>query len=248
MRKKDGRFIPSLALALVAHAVLFLCFALLVARSPVVTVAPQISLVEVQISGSGGGGGNDTPVARPAPVRKAPVKSIPAPPAPAATPAPIAAAQPLPQAEPAADTQAAPAPQATTGETSHGTGGTGGPGSGSGSGGTGDGSAGASETGPTDGPPASIADIDPVPIRAIAVAYPSSARRLGQEGLVKVQAEIDNDGIVTDGRVSVSSGFGSLDDAALDAVRKARFMPAMKNGRPVASKIIIPIRFHLKQE
>ena len=101
---------------------------------------------------------------------------------------------------------------------------------------------------PGDGPPVSIADIDPVPLRALGVAYPSSARRLGQEGLVKVQADIDKDGMVTEGRVSMSSGFGSLDNAALDAVRKARFMPAMKNGRPVASKIIIPIRFHLKQE
>jgi protein TonB len=62
---------------------------------------------------------------------------------------------------------------------------------------------------------------------------------------VKVETDIDANGAVTACRVAVSSGFGSLDKAALDAVQQARFLPAMKNGKRVALKIVIPIRFQL---
>ena len=119
---------------------------------------------------------------------------------------------------------------------------------GAGSGGTGGSGAGTADTGgPAEvSPVATIADIDPVPIREITAAYPSSAKRLGQEGLVKIQADIDRSGAVVDSRVTRSSGFASLDNAALDAVKNARFLPALKNGRTVEASIIIPIRFRLK--
>jgi protein TonB len=93
-----------------------------------------------------------------------------------------------------------------------------------------------------------MADINPVSMWTIAASYPSSARLLGEEGLVKVETDINANGVVTACRVAVSSGFGSLDNAALDAVQRARFLPAMKNGRPVASKILVPIRFQLAQD
>ena len=128
--------------------------------------------------------------------------------------------------------------------------GTGGPGTGGpGSSGTGGGSvAGTADAGgPAEvSPVATIADIDPVPIREITAAYPTSAKRLGQEGLVKIQADIDTSGTVVDSRVTRSSGFASLDNAALDAVKNTRFLPALKNGRAVEASIIIPIRFRLK--
>jgi protein TonB len=82
----------------------------------------------------------------------------------------------------------------------------------------------------------------------IAASYPSSARLLGEQGLVKVETDINEKGVVIACRVAVSSGFRSLDNAALDAVQQARFLPALKNGRPVASKILVPIRFQLTQE
>jgi protein TonB len=95
--------------------------------------------------------------------------------------------------------------------------------------------------------PATIADIDPVPLQPIAAPYPPRARRLGQQGLVKIRAEIDDQGIVVAAQISVSSGFGDLDNAALDAVKNARFLPAKKNGRSVASIFVKPIRFRLQQ-
>lgn len=74
------------------------------------------------------------------------------------------------------------------------------------------------------------------------------AKRLGQQGLVKIRADIDRNGKVTDCVVARSSGFASLDDAALDAVKNTRFMPAMKNGKPVDSILLVPIRFRLTSE
>jgi protein TonB len=60
---------------------------------------------------------------------------------------------------------------------------------------------------------------------------------------VKVEADINSGGVVIACRVAASSGFEALDNAALDSVQQARFVPAMKNGRPVPSKIVIPISF-----
>jgi len=92
---------------------------------------------------------------------------------------------------------------------------------------------------------ATLADIDAVPLKPIAASYPASARRLGQQGLVKIRADIDAQGSVAADQISVSSGFAALDNAALDAVKNARFLPAMRNGKPVPSTIVIPIRFAL---
>ena len=43
-----------------------------------------------------------------------------------------------------------------------------------------------------------------------------------------------------------SSGFSLLDNAALAAVRKWQFLPAVHNGRTVAAWVEIPVRFTLR--
>jgi protein TonB len=45
--------------------------------------------------------------------------------------------------------------------------------------------------------------------------------------------------------VSRSSGFPRLDNAAVEAVRRWRFKPAMLNGSPVSSTATVPHRFEL---
>ena len=52
------------------------------------------------------------------------------------------------------------------------------------------------------------------------------------------------DGLPKDIRVQRALGMG-LDRKALEAVRRWRFEPAMKNGRPVAVQINIELNFHL---
>jgi len=79
-----------------------------------------------------------------------------------------------------------------------------------------------------------------------APSYPLSARRRGQEGRVILRVEVLPEGGVGDVILEKSSGVASLDQAALDTVRRWRFRPARENGRPVAATVQVPIRFALK--
>lgn len=76
-------------------------------------------------------------------------------------------------------------------------------------------------------------------------AYPPLSRRLGEQGLVVVRVLIDEHGLPVEAAVSVSSGFPRLDDAAVRAVRAARFRPHVIGGRPQPAYALVPIRFDL---
>lgn len=77
--------------------------------------------------------------------------------------------------------------------------------------------------------------------------YPGTARQRGYEGDVLIAAEVRADGRVGSVRVRRSSGYASLDAAALDAVRVWRFEPARRLGIAVAAWVEIPIRFQLTE-
>ena len=87
--------------------------------------------------------------------------------------------------------------------------------------------------------------IPPRPLAEILPTYPMSARRSGFEGVVKVTAMVDASGAVTSADVLATSGHASLDQAALEAVRRAVFAPALQEGKPVPCRIVVPIRFQL---
>ena len=116
-------------------------------------------------------------------------------------------------------------------------------GSGSGANRGGAGSVGAADGGAGDDPNSSAhADYvrNPPPV------YPASARRREQQGTVTVRVLIGADGSVERAEVAESSGFDSLDDAALDTVRSRwRFVPARHGGLAVESWVLVPIRFAL---
>ncbi len=76
--------------------------------------------------------------------------------------------------------------------------------------------------------------------------YPELARKRGQEGRVLLSADIDEKGELTELRVDKSSGFSLLDEAALKAVRRWRFKPALRAGMPVKGTALIPIEFLLR--
>lgn len=75
--------------------------------------------------------------------------------------------------------------------------------------------------------------------------YPGLARQRGYEGDVLIAAEVRSDGRIGTVRVKRSSGYASLDDSALEAVRAWRFEPAKRMGTPVDAWVEIPIRFKL---
>jgi periplasmic protein TonB len=86
-------------------------------------------------------------------------------------------------------------------------------------------------------------DPQPLPDQSPAPRYPTRALRRGEQGVVNVRASIGPDGVPTS--VSLVSGSGSrdLDRAALDAVRRWRFRPAVEDGRPTVGTVVVPIEF-----
>jgi protein TonB len=78
-------------------------------------------------------------------------------------------------------------------------------------------------------------------------SYPFLARRSGLEGVTVLSVEIRVDGKVAAVKVKRSSGYDVLDEAALIAVEKWVFEPALKRGIPVECPVDVPIRFALEK-
>jgi protein TonB len=83
------------------------------------------------------------------------------------------------------------------------------------------------------------------PIRNPNPSYPTEAVQQGLEGRVILSVTIALSGKVTKVTVTESCGHKSLDQAALDAVRRWRFSPATRGGKPVEWTAQLPIRFRL---
>jgi protein TonB len=76
--------------------------------------------------------------------------------------------------------------------------------------------------------------------------YPWQAISRRLQGVVQVLVEVDSNGNVVSARVAQTSGHGILDRAALEGVKKWKFLPAQKEGKAVPGAVLIPIRFHFQ--
>jgi protein TonB len=76
--------------------------------------------------------------------------------------------------------------------------------------------------------------------------YPPRALELSQQGEVLVRARIDCGGNPEVVEVARGSGFPMLDEAALQAVRRWRFVPAQVDGIAVVATVQVPVVFHLQ--
>lgn len=76
-------------------------------------------------------------------------------------------------------------------------------------------------------------------------AYPLSARRRGIEGTVLLEALVDPAGEARDIRLVASAGDAMLDEAAREAVRHWRFVPARRGAEPVEAWVRIPVVYRL---
>jgi periplasmic protein TonB len=75
--------------------------------------------------------------------------------------------------------------------------------------------------------------------------YPMLARRLGKEGKVVLKLLIDSRGNVQAVEIVEDEGYGFA-EAAVEAVRKSTFAPALRNGERVTARAILPVRFRLQ--
>ena len=78
-------------------------------------------------------------------------------------------------------------------------------------------------------------------------SYPEIARRENQQGTVLLRVLVEADGSVARVEIAQSSGFDALDRAAADIVRSRwRFVAGQRDGAKVASWVLVPIRFALR--
>jgi TonB family protein len=80
------------------------------------------------------------------------------------------------------------------------------------------------------------------------IQYPSSAVSTGEEGTVLVKAEVNASGRAVGAKIDKSSGHPNLDAAALQSISRWSFLPGTKDGKPVAQRVVVPIRFQLQHE
>lgn len=76
------------------------------------------------------------------------------------------------------------------------------------------------------------------------LVYPELAIRAGVQGRVYIIAYINEKGDVVKAEVMKGIGAG-CDEAALTAVKQAKFIPGRQRGKPMKTRVSIPIRFDL---
>jgi len=82
---------------------------------------------------------------------------------------------------------------------------------------------------------------EPRKIRDVKPAYPETAMAAGVQGIVILEALIEQDGSVGDVRILRSIAL--LDQAAVEAVRQWRFTPTLLNGQPVEVLMTVTVNF-----
>ncbi|HEC31371.1 MAG TPA: energy transducer TonB [Deltaproteobacteria bacterium] len=96
---------------------------------------------------------------------------------------------------------------------------------------------------PFDSPPEPIGGWEALTKNLI---YPEIAKKAGVEGRVIIWAKIDEKGNVIKTKVMKSLGNVGCDDAAIAAIKKTKWKPAMQRDKPVTVWVAIPVEFRLK--
>ena len=96
---------------------------------------------------------------------------------------------------------------------------------------------------PHESHPETPAQVDPNYLHRPSPIYPAQSRRLREEGTVVLRVSLDARGTVQDIAIQTSSTFERLDQAALEAVRQWRFVPATRGQTAVPSTVLVPIAF-----
>ncbi|WP_447900043.1 M56 family metallopeptidase [Stenotrophomonas sepilia] len=92
-------------------------------------------------------------------------------------------------------------------------------------------------------PAAAVMDREIQVVKMPPPSYPKSAVEERQVGVVNLRVELDASGQPTDVRVLSATNPGVFDAVSITAARSWTYRPAMKNGKPVAGAVKIPITF-----
>jgi protein TonB len=77
-------------------------------------------------------------------------------------------------------------------------------------------------------------------------SYPYLSRRTGEQGRVVLRVQVSAAGTAEEVEVRSSSGHSRLDQAAREAVRRWKFVPARRGGTPVPAAVLVPVSFRLE--
>src|SRR3546814_7997633 len=73
--------------------------------------------------------------------------------------------------------------------------------------------------------------------------YPDEARPERLQGIVRIQFAMTRDGRVMSAWVQQGSGYRQLDEAALEAIRRAQPLPPIPKGLPDEMEVVLPLDF-----
>lgn len=76
-------------------------------------------------------------------------------------------------------------------------------------------------------------------------AYPKRALQRHMEGTVLLEVRVRENGLPAEIKIKETSGFSTLDEAALDGVKHWEFEPASLSGQALSAWVEVPVRFHL---
>ena len=246
MASRRRPFVSAFGLSLTAHAVAAAVVLMYMGVAPesVTTKAVPLptNLVFIQETGPGGGGGGrhaeaaraPIEIPRPAAVIPAPAEHVPADPPPPALAVRVTTFDATSLQGGGVALSGAPGPGGR------------GPGGGLGDG-KGDGAGPGNDKGLGGGDHAPGAATDPTVRLQVRPEYTNAALAAKVQGVVTLEAEVLPDGTVGTVRVlqSLDRVYG-LDQAAIAAARKWRFVPGTVNGRAVATIVTLVLEFNLR--
>jgi protein TonB len=83
-------------------------------------------------------------------------------------------------------------------------------------------------------------------VREVPPVYPREAARLGLQGWVDVEFTIAPDGTTQDLVVRNAEPLSTFDQSAIDAVKRWKFAPVLRDGAAVSQRAAVRIRFEIK--
>lgn len=192
-----------------------------------VWAAQQLSMTEPAVTPPSVVGVLVAPEPEPAPPKPEP-KPTPPPPKPKPEPKPVPKPKPAPKPEPAREVAPEPVPQATPSVPTP-------P------------APAVQRAAPAPEAPAPVTPprTDAAHLNNPAPQYPALSRRLGEQGRVTLDVYILPDGSVGQIKLNKSSGFPRLDNAALQAVKTWKYVPAKRGDKPIAFWYVQPVSFVL---
>jgi len=85
--------------------------------------------------------------------------------------------------------------------------------------------------------------LDPAYLHNPAPNYPALSKRNRESGTVLLLVKVDSEGNASAVTLHQSSGYDRLDQAAIQAVSRWRFVPGMRGQTAISATVIVPISF-----